>query len=278
MDEVFRKQAKAEGFTDQEIDEFLGEKQVIQPQPTDRPPVNELLGQPNPPIPEPTNPYEAPQGAEVYQPKTPDFVDPFTRPEGIEVTQLLGERPEVYPGGHKAIDTINTIDPTQTNTIGGFPFTGYQEGGYGNYLGVIGSNQEEASQTPPEERDELIRKAKEYISSGAQDLSGMKEIAPGKYAYITGHKNSPVNVNPEYVATGSARMTMGNTGFSDGDHSHDELLNPEGNFEDIQDKIGTRYPLNTNLYGNSTGVEDYNNMVKQELQRRINLQRTMQYK
>lgn len=243
---IDREQAKAAGYTDQEIDEYLASLNTqatpvpgATPTPPGQPQPQELLG----------------------QKAQPDVVDPFVQAEKTRVTQEMGENPGFYgEGGHQGLDMVND-NPTLQNPIGGLHASGYQPGGYGFWDMIIGANQQELAQMTPEEKQAIIENATNYINSGAADLRGLD--TGGKNVSLQGHLDEPTSNEPE-IATGAARMKMGGSGGW-APHLHQEFKNTAGNMIDMQNLLG-QYPKSENYYGD---VTDFNKIAEAEIKKRL---------
>jgi len=224
-----REAAKKAGYTDQEIDAFLSSIGITSEQ---------LLGQPSPtPVtPDTTMAQNAPrmpvQGSSIPM-TVPDYVTPM-KGENPVMTQKMYDRPWVYGGmGHRGEDlAYNDGQDALTNPIGGVTFSGYDPYGFGNYSGVIGASPEELAQMSPEEKVRMAQQASDYMAGGQADISGLSQIAPGKNISLQGHLAEPANL-PSEVATGSANLRMGSTGFSTGPHLHQEFMNTEGQLQPL---------------------------------------------
>lgn len=178
----------------------------------------------------------SPQPTPTIAPTAPNYVNPLLGKTGV-VTGTLGD-------GHYGEDTAYT-DPNEslmTNPIGGTPFSGtIKDGygntsGYGNYFGVIGGSPEEQAQMTPEEKVRMFTVANQYMAQNPQNIQGLQALFPGKNINVQGHLSEPVQSGLD-VATGSAKMNMGNTGKSTGTHLHDELLSSEGQIVPLSQMI-----------------------------------------
>lgn len=254
MWDINREQAKSFGYTDQEIDAFLAEKNKQVAAPVEPPsPISPLI-----PVPGATpTPIQEPVAEQA--PVTSDVVDPFKNPLTTEVTQYMGENPGFYgEGGHQGVDMVNS-DPSMTNPIGGTSVSGYQPGGFGYWNAMIGGNPQELAQQDPAQRQADIDLIRNYMAT-ATDIRGLE--IPGKNVTLQGHMQE---LAPEgNVATGSANLTMGGTGGWD-PHLHQEMKDTTGEMTDVQKIIGS-YPKSEMYYGPSI---DFNQMATEQIKKRL---------
>jgi len=176
-----------------------------------------------------TQPQAQPQVLGM-QTGSPNYVNAF-QPGAYSTAGIGG-----YPG-HQGEDYAYDPGSSQravTNPMGGIPFGGFQSGGYGNYLGVIGANPQEAAQMSPEERQAIMNEvnAKMPTASGLRDMN-----IRGKNVAILGHLANPTYNQPDYLATGSAQLQMGSTGNSSGLHTHVEMMGPSGDLQSYADLL-----------------------------------------
>ena len=229
-----------------------------------------LPTQPQPDLaPTPTRPQDYTSFLGTPQKDVPDVVDPFQDRSNIQVTQ----GPSEFHTG--SIDDA-TIDTNQTavftNPIGGVGFSGTVPGwnaGFGNYGGTIGANPQELADMTPEERVRMSTTAQSILSqnpTNEQAAAMFAEQFPGKNVQFSGHLAEVPDMSPNGVATGSAQMTMGNTGNSSGPHAHTQGIDAQGypatyqNMLDMRGLLGKMPP---------PPPTDFNQLVQQELRKRI---------
>jgi hypothetical protein len=225
MWQIDRQKAKEAGYTDQEIDAYLNGLNAQEQQPT-----------PQTPSPLPTPGMSTP---DLQSKQVPDVVDAFPDRTGIVETQApsfehtgaVDEAPD--PNSSRYGTNIEI-----TNPYGGVGFSGtvtdpsgqYYEG-IGNYGGTIGASDEELAHMTPEIRADMSKKAKEILSqnlTNEQAFEQLKAAFPGKNWNFVGHLLTDPKLNPQGVATGSAKMIMGSTGNSNADHTHEQGGSAEG--------------------------------------------------
>lgn len=207
MEDYFRKLAKEQGFSDEDIAGFL---QTV-------------------PKPDQTMQEAAPREftarqlvGEERKPIVPDYVSPMIG-DKVSMTGTFGD-------GHYGEDLVYTDGSKELrNPIGGLPFTGTINGGFGNYAGVIGYSPEELAQMTPEEKARQIEAANAYMAGNPLNIAGLKDIVPNRNVSLQGHLEEPVYYGQDGIATGAARMKLGSTGHSTGPHLHQEFMDVEGN-------------------------------------------------
>jgi len=119
MENDFKKLAKEQGFSDQEIEEFLS----TQPAPTPDISTNEVQNKPNVVSPLPNSPVEMTQDFNAYNP-------------------YMG----YYNDTHKGVDVAASEGQPATNPVGGTVMSVNDDPAYGNTMVIAGESPEERSQ------------------------------------------------------------------------------------------------------------------------------------
>lgn len=173
-------------------------------------------------------------------PSGQDVVSPFLN-ENVVKTQDIGENPQWYgQGGHTGQDYAYIRDPnkgtptdeeTLRAAIGGLVLSGYQPGGFGNVSAVVGANPQELAQMSPEEKVRLQQEFAQRLPT-AKSLQSFPELSKYGNVVLMGHGQDRLPSGTE-IATGSALMKEGNTGWSTAPHVHAEAM-----------KNGQAIPLN----------------------------------
>ena len=221
---IDRKKAYELGYTPEEVDAYLNGLNQ-QEQTTSTAYI---------PAPAPTPPLSS--QSQPINPQAPDVVNPFPNPQNQTMTQGLGENPYYYgqgAEGHEGIDLVND-NPDMTNPIGGLNVSGTNPGGYGNWQAIIGASPEELAQMTQEEKDKLRRQVGEYIINQPANIRDLN--VDGKNVSLQAHLAEPAPNAPE-LATGSAKLKMGNTGFGTGPHLHQVYKDTKGNMRDLMEVI-----------------------------------------
>lgn len=203
-------------------------------------------------------------------PSTPDTPSPAPTP-GMSTNQNMSQAPDMvnsvpnspdiqttegFQYGHPGVDKA-PLDPNQnvpmTNSIGGVPFSGTTTdpsgqyyAGFGNYYGAVGASPAELAQMTPEEKAGMATTANNIMSQNPTNEQANEQLAaafPGKNINFNAHLENPVFSDPQGIATGSANLKMGSTGYSTGKHTHQQFINIDGvpmDYEEAMNMIRSR--------------------------------------